>query len=194
MDWIECNLPWEYIDQDDIYKSFMNEAIRIDEEISLDVEKALNIKIIDISKEKKDLVLYVLETCKLYIGDKDISIPGARGFLAPSDPRIARYNFLKEKEDLYYNAIFDHPKHQQTIDLRDEARAHQKTKSFVGNGLAKPGILIEVLDVGADTIQQFLIGDMNTSAGLCNDCCAFEHNAIVKRYKVIWQPNGNSNS
>jgi len=59
-----------------------------------------------------------------------------------------------------------------------------KTMSFCGLGLNKPGVLIEVEHDGAT--HQYLLGDINCSRGVCDDCVAFEKDAIVKRYRIVW--------
>ncbi len=60
-------------------------------------------------------------------------------------------------------------------------------KSFCGRGLNKAGTLIEVSH--NNVVKQYLIGDINTLGGVCDDCMAFENDAIVLRYKVVYDPN-----
>ena len=65
------------------------------------------------------------------------------------------------------------------------AIAEQNKKSFSGLDLDNPGTLIEVEVDGQ--LSQYLIGDINPNAGVCDDCVAFDkYKAIVKRYKIIW--------
>lgn len=52
-------------------------------------------------------------------------------------------------------------------------------KSFKGQGLDKPGTQIEVEG------KLYLIGDINTNRGTCDDCSAFDPEAIVTRYRVL---------
>jgi hypothetical protein len=54
--------------------------------------------------------------------------------------------------------------------------------SFCGNGFNKPGTLIEV-DIEGE-LKIFLIGHINTSGGICDDCTEFSGDRIVKRYAV----------
>jgi hypothetical protein len=56
--------------------------------------------------------------------------------------------------------------------------------SFCVLGLNKPGVLIEVEHDSAT--HQYLLGDINCSRGVCDDCVAFEKDAIVKRYRIVW--------
>jgi hypothetical protein len=61
--------------------------------------------------------------------------------------------------------------------------AEQETQTFRGQGLNKPGTLIELEDG-----RQFLIGHVNIYRGGCDHCPEFEQDAVVKRYAVIWTP------
>lgn len=55
-------------------------------------------------------------------------------------------------------------------------------KSFCGRKLNMPGTSIEVL-VGKE-LKQYLIGDINSLGGVCDDCMGFDKNTIVVRYKL----------
>jgi hypothetical protein len=57
-------------------------------------------------------------------------------------------------------------------------------RSFVGMKLNVPGTLIEVKS--GDDINQYLIGHINDLAGVCDDCRMFPADAIVLRYKNVW--------
>jgi len=74
---------------------------------------------------------------------------------------------------------------QAAYDKALDAHNEQKPKTFSSMGLVRPGVLIEV-ENGGET-SQYLIGDINTNRGVCDDCTAFGDDAIVKRYKVIWK-------
>jgi hypothetical protein len=52
--------------------------------------------------------------------------------------------------------------------------------SFESKGLNKPGTLIDT------HLGIFLIGHINPLKGVCDDCCEFGNQTIVKRYKIIW--------
>lgn len=56
--------------------------------------------------------------------------------------------------------------------------------SFEERGLNNPGTLVEIRESDGKTYQ-FLIGDINTLRGVCDDCTAFEKEATVIRYKVL---------
>ena len=54
-------------------------------------------------------------------------------------------------------------------------------ESFRGLGLNKPGTLIELKDG-----TTHLIGSINTIRGVCDDCPAFDSDAIVTRYAIVF--------
>lgn len=88
----------------------------------------------------------------------------------------------------WYNEQLEIIEYYAEINKIRTAREEEiKGKSFVGLGLNKAGTLIEVENEG--NLSQYLVGDININAGVCNDCPAFEDSAIVKRYKVVWSPN-----
>jgi len=57
---------------------------------------------------------------------------------------------------------------------------------FDDHPLKKAGTLIEVL-IGEEK-KQFLIGHINESCGVCDDCTEFSRHTIVLRAKVVWEP------
>jgi len=52
--------------------------------------------------------------------------------------------------------------------------------SLTKRGLAKPGVVIEVDG------SEYLIGDINTLGGVCDDCADVRSHEIVTRYKVVY--------
>ena len=70
----------------------------------------------------------------------------------------------------------------RTIHAAKEQEAKQE--SFNGRGLCKPGVQIEVDG------KLYLIGDINQLRGVCDDCTAFEGDAIVTRYRVLIDMEG----
>lgn len=56
----------------------------------------------------------------------------------------------------------------------------EKTHTFAGRGLNKPGTQIEL-----ENGDVFLIGDINPNRGTCDDCTAFDSDDIVVRYRVL---------
>jgi len=73
--------------------------------------------------------------------------------------------------------------HPKTIAYREahaKALKEDALKTFTGQGLAKPGVQVEM--AGGET---YLIGDVNPLGGVCDDCAAFDSTDIVVRYRVL---------
>jgi hypothetical protein len=62
----------------------------------------------------------------------------------------------------------------------DGIREWNRLRTFQGQGLAKPGVQVEMEDG-----KKYLIGDINANRGVCDDCTVFEREAIVLRYRVL---------
>jgi len=57
--------------------------------------------------------------------------------------------------------------------------------SFRKRNLANPGTLIRMSNG-----NEFLIGDINSIRGVCDDCTEFNETEIVMAYRVVWaRPN-----
>lgn len=58
------------------------------------------------------------------------------------------------------------------------------TKSYL-----QPGTLIEVdqVELWPDESPFFLVGHINDSFGVCNDCTRFDRENII-RHKIVWTP------
>jgi hypothetical protein len=69
--------------------------------------------------------------------------------------------------------------------IHAEEKAERKRTSFRHSDLNRPGVLIEVQHNNKRSI--FLLGNINCNAGICNDCTAFDDDAIVLRAKVLIQ-------
>jgi hypothetical protein len=67
----------------------------------------------------------------------------------------------------------------------EEAAAERKRTSFRYSDLNRPGVLIEVQY--NDKVKQFFLGHINCNAGVCDDCTAFDNDAIVLRAKILVQ-------
>lgn len=77
------------------------------------------------------------------------------------------------------------PEVLQWIENNQIRRKEEAKKSFSGLGLNIPGTLIEVETF--DGLKQYLIGDINTNRGVCDDCCEFDRATVIKRYKIVWK-------
>lgn len=56
-------------------------------------------------------------------------------------------------------------------------------KEFRHEGLAKPGVIVELEDTEP---EQLLIGDINELGGVC-DCCDVGDGSKVTRYAIVWE-------
>lgn len=102
----------------------------------------------------------------------------------PAVLKVLSYHKLRRRIEDWYK---DQPEVIAWEAAKQRWQEEQHQKSFTGRGLNKPGTLVEVFD--GDVTKQFLIGDINTLAGVCDDCTAFDgYTVIVKRYKVVWTP------
>lgn len=72
--------------------------------------------------------------------------------------------------------------------MTDWIQCSMTWREFCNKNLNIPGTLIEVKYKdrhGKKYKEQFLIGDINTIAGVCDNCTAFEREAVVCKYKVL---------
>jgi hypothetical protein len=77
----------------------------------------------------------------------------------------------------------EHPLTKSYYELLKSIDEENRKKSFCGMELNKSGTLVEILD--NKQLKQFLIGNINTLGGVCDDCMGFSKEAIVVRYKVL---------
>lgn len=98
--------------------------------------------------------------------------------------KILAHRRLKRKIDEW---VQDQPEiieyHKQAKIISDQLNEEFKKNCFVGLGLDKPGTLIEIVE--HDVTMQYLIGNINENAGVCDDCMDFQNDAVVKRYMVL---------
>jgi len=112
----------------------------------------------------------------------DVMTEAEKRLRALDDPEITQfleYEKWKEKYDEWYQ---DQPEVIEYFEEYDKEMEVQESMTFTGQRLNQPGVLIETED-GA----QFLIGEINPHAGVCDDCTAFDGDTVVKRYKVIFE-------
>jgi hypothetical protein len=90
---------------------------------------------------------------------------------------IKEYDSFRVKVDVWYES------QPEMIQWRkDLALAIEKAKeeSFSQKELNNPGTLIQM-----ENGDIHLIGSINALSGVCDDCCEFEKDAIVKRYAIL---------
>lgn len=71
--------------------------------------------------------------------------------------------------------------------IHELEREEEKKVSFYASDLRRPGVLIEVQheNVEGTVVRKYLIGNMNCVGVVCDDCVAFENDAVVLRAKVL---------
>ena len=81
--------------------------------------------------------------------------------------------------------MYSLPEFVAIIEENDKIIAEYKKRlheeCFSKSPYCKPGVLIET---GEGKIE--LIGGMNASGGVCNDCSAVTYDTIIKRYAVVF--------
>lgn len=157
-DWIEINLPWYFEGQLPLLSD-------VDEEVKdrATIELGFN----------HEHLSELLEKASKFI-------PQGRN-LEQQNPWTVEY---REKREQYYDWLDKQPEYKQLEKDRQACIERNNHSSFSGRKLNQPGTLIEV-EVGGQ-VSQYLIGDINTVRGVCDDCCGFDCDALVKRYKIVW--------
>lgn len=158
--WIKCGLPWTFYDW-----NYQPEPPNLKKE------------------EKKKFG----KTTEQAYKELEAMLGGAR-FATFEYDRVVKTKEYKSGKRAYkkfcaavQDWVKDHPswiEYQQKLKDFDE---EVKRKSFCGRELNKPGTRIEIL-VGKE-LKQYLIGDINTLGGVCDDCMGFGKDVIVVRYK-----------
>lgn len=201
--WIELNLPYSFYEGFDIKLKAPNLNKRAKKELGFDSKDVATLfdalpsisdkseaysemyeladKLDDEAKKKfpSDRDLYNQERIKLYAKSKNANVRAMSAYL---EKKWA----LRKWEDVQPELTQYYTEYQR---LYQAALAEQNKQSFSGLGLDKPGTLIEV-EVDS-VLSQYLIGDINPNAGVCDDCVEFDkRTAIVKRYQIVWSKEG----
>ena len=161
--WIKCGLPWTF------YGDWK------------DAPKPPSLK----KEEKKEFGKTTEQAYKEFV-----DMLGGAKYATPEYEEIVKSKAYKAAGRQYKKFVGEvnewmksHPlwvAYQKAIKTHDE---EQGQKSFCGKELNKPGTLIEVLD--NNILKQYLIGDINSLGGVCDDCMGFGKDAVVVRYKVL---------
>jgi hypothetical protein len=184
MDWIEINLPWHSYNYEDcpvrptLTKKIKKEFGTTQDEAYKKLTKKDRKEYSKYSDEYDDY----LRDNNLEVDDFNEELRKLHGHI-PGVAKTLAYRDLRSKIEAWENS------QPEIIEFHNKLKAYNQTqeeKSFVGRKLNKPGTLIEVETNGK--IQRYLIGDINTLRGVCDDCVSFDNPTIVKRYKVICTP------
>jgi hypothetical protein len=58
-------------------------------------------------------------------------------------------------------------------------------ENFEGADLNRAGTVIQIAT--PEGPATYMIGDVNTLRGVCDDCTEFRRSAVVQRYAVVWR-------
>ena len=173
-EWIEINLPFKkyiYEDNNDQFPDlsermksiFGKTEEELDEEVSFESRNSVSDLIEDKTKEEIEVLI---ETNLL----------------------VAKVLCNKKNRKQMNDWLYDQPEAiawNERADRRNIERKNiEATISFCGAKLNKSGTLIEVEEDGK--FVKYLIGNINESGGLCDDC-HIPDDVIVKRYKIVYE-------
>lgn len=175
--WIECNLPYFAHPKEILEPTFADEEIiakfgKIDHS-----DKERTIK----SREKWNELFY---NNNVDPWDYDHIIA-----LSNNDPDIiwiCEEDKLRDKIDKWKES---HPKTKKYNKDKKMAEKESKNKSFIGLNLIQPGLVLDTETQWYDNEpikkQIILFGDCDIDGSVAGDFHVFNHNTIVKRYKII---------
>lgn len=193
IEWIEINLPWYISCYWENMPPEPNLEVREQEifGISLKAFEIANEKSLEeYSKLLGDLRLLQDEARALSYreGDHDFYLSPAYSQIAEKfwqqhqqDDCVVTNNAYSELSEKIFAWTDQQPEWKTYQQDKEDFLKIEKQKSFSGRGLAKPGTIIEMEDGSIE-----LIGSINAAAGQCNDCQAFDNDAIVTRYAVVY--------
>jgi len=183
-DWIDINLPWAYYSRSELETDYPK-APDFTKKIKKEFGTTANVEHDKITRQEFDRYgtartqfaqkFGALSTDEFLekIAEEHPSIPAVQ--------KVVAYHQLRRKIDQWQ---VQQPEFIAWRRAVDEWNHKEEQKSFCGRKLNQPGTLVEVRD--DEGVKQYLIGEINTNAGVCDDCTAFGNNAQVLRYKVIW--------
>lgn len=113
-----------------------------------------------------------------------------------NDPRmiVVEYRAMQDQQNLIDDFVETLPEvilwNRECDQVREQQKEAEAKACFIYSPLNHPGVLIEVWDGetaedGSKITTRHLIGDINHIAGVCDDCTAFEDDAIVLRAMVL---------
>jgi hypothetical protein len=179
MNWIDINLPWyKYIEATPV--TYPMESVN--QQVREKFGKTTQDLHYEFHKEfgkttyqaEQDFVLNSVLTIDKVFNAMEVS----------TDSIIIKLVSLIKKQTEIDNWISTLPEielFKSKIKTIDAQTAELRAKSCFSNcALNRPGVMIEVQNK-SEQVQRYLIGDINESAGTCDDCQAFNHDDIVLR-------------
>lgn len=201
--WIECNLPWISEDSKEYEDKIWNDSRikKLEKVLEKKAKKQFgqdyenNEKLCDSNGDDWDLCDKISDVIKKYMEKHNCSkIDAYKAYenkIINKDPRssnLIKYRLFMLEYDKWYNEQEECAAINKLRDeVMEEARIYniEHNPSFCRLGLNAPGTIIEFINTDGEA-EQLLIGHMNTASGVCDDCCAFSRNTIIKRYKIVW--------
>lgn len=198
-EWINCNLPY-YVNVDMDYPEYPNLDDRERKEFGQTLEESRE-KVSKLNPEYKCSAFNRYESYREII-QNELFDEGV-SHQAENFAQLVRQR-LVDLDDHLINLVLEHHKFVRVIDewfsIQPEWLEYQEKSEkasedykkrcaetyFSAKEVNRSGTLIEVKD-GDKTYFQ-LIGDINTAGGVCNDCMGFSRDAIVLRYKTVYNP------
>lgn len=159
--WIKCGLPWTYHGD---WK---------------DVPQPPNLK----KEEKKEFGQTTEQAYKELVK----ALNGAKYATVEYEEVVKskEYKAIQRKYKKFCDKVREWMKsHPLWLIYQEQIKAYNEgetNKSFCGRKLNTPGTVVEILD--NKVLKQFVIGDINTLGGVCDDCMGFGKDAVVVRYK-----------
>ncbi len=192
--WIECNLPWQfhlpYEDAPKYPTDIIDARERTEFGTTVVESRKLNGENIEFYNSLKDYLedkIYDSLDPEKITYDEFVKTPEYAKIVKdfwviyetkPKVIAVRAHQALKEKVEAWEafqpEVIEYHKKYNEFSIL-------EKSKSFRGLKLNKPGTLIELENGSIE-----LIGSINTSAGVCDDCTSFDGGTIITRYAVVY--------
>lgn len=190
INWIDLNLPYDY-------RSDYSDSPKLPDISSKEIEK-FGKSLIQYRSEISDKYFEEFSSIEksLYHNGSNSNINNVTSYVKDSLESIRSTNLSVDKVLSYREFIKEYNYWLESLpeiiqwdidrnNYYEAKKENDSKKSFCGLGLNQPGTLIEIEDNGI--YNQYLIGDINLSGGVCNDCTAFSISCIVKRYAVIWR-------
>lgn len=195
IEWIEINLPWQYYDNGKYFPEYPNLDDREREIFGISLAEAKK----NVQQDLENFYKLLEELRSLQdeaIRQANINGISYNNFIISLDFALIEQNFWeKHKNDScviardafknFQEKIFawsdEQPEWKDYICSIKKYNDLKHLKSFCGRNLDQPGTIIEL-----ENGQIELIGSINRSAGVCNDCKVFDDDSIVKRYAVVF--------
>ena len=196
LEWIEINLPWYFHDDGEGRPEFPNldkreeqvfgiSLVEAEKDVKEDLEKFSQLlnELRELQDEARRVaVLNGVSYSDFIISSEYDAIEQEFWKQHRSDPCVIARDAYKDLQERVFTWSDEQPEWKAHSKAIEEYNALQDLKSFSGRKLNQPGTIIEL-----ENGQIELIGSINRSTGVCNDCPAFDDDSIVKKYAVVFQ-------